>query len=464
MKQKIYKALIILFVTAGLPSVIPAQHITVAGVGWEGQGAGLEITNLDSNPRPEMILMAYDNPAKDNSFRYKIGWNLNTSGVATSWSSHIQVAGLGWEGQGAGVVITNLDANARPEMILMAYDNPSGNNSFRYKIGWNLNTSGVATSWSSHIQVAGLGWEGQGAGVEITNLDGNERPDLILLAYDNPSGNNSFRYKIGWNLNTSGVAASWSAYTQVAGVGWEGQGADIAVFNLNADARPEFIFMAYDNPAKDNTFRYKVLYNRVPAKRIHLEMDKLSTVNWPPASVVRGGATHSLQSIYAVAGIALNPVHNEGSITDIKGGQPYTDADLHAFRTAHMNNPGPAGTWHMYGAFLTRHVGGYYGIMFDTAQRRAFAVFVTTIADNAKCLRTTAHELGHALNMEHSDGDANIPPGYPTAGQGRTIMNQTWTLASNWNYGWSAYTLHHCYKHPTSRWRPQSGVTFPNCH
>ena len=174
----------------------------------------------------------------------------------------IQVAGVGWEGQGAGMAITNLDVNTKPDMILMAYDAPAGDNSFRYKIGWNLNTSGVTTSWSPTIQVPGVGWEGQGAGVAIVNLAGSARPEMILMAYDNPAGANSFRYKIGWDLKTSGVASSWSSMLQIPGVGWEGQGADIVICNLDTNPALEFIFMAYDNPAGANSFRYKILFNR----------------------------------------------------------------------------------------------------------------------------------------------------------------------------------------------------------
>ncbi|MEJ7636526.1 MAG: hypothetical protein WKF75_00690 [Singulisphaera sp.] len=43
-------------------------------------------------------------------------------------------------------------------------------------------------------------------------------------------------------------------------------------------------------------------------------------------------------------------------------------------------------------------------------------------------------------------------------------MNQTRNLASDWNYGWSAASLHHFYDHPEDRWRPRSGVVFQNCH
>jgi hypothetical protein len=36
------------------------------------------LANLDSNPRPEMVLMAYDNPTVNpNTFRYRVGKNIS---------------------------------------------------------------------------------------------------------------------------------------------------------------------------------------------------------------------------------------------------------------------------------------------------------------------------------------------------------------------------------------------------
>src|SRR5918993_496687 len=93
-----------------------AAAVEVPGVGWEGQGADVVITNLDPDPRPDMILIAYDNPAQANNFRYKVGFNLDAAGVTANWVGFPQIDGVGWEGQGAGAAITNLDGDARLEM------------------------------------------------------------------------------------------------------------------------------------------------------------------------------------------------------------------------------------------------------------------------------------------------------------------------------------------------------------
>jgi len=444
-------------------------------ISYSAQGAGVAMANIDLNARPEMILLTYLDESHANRFAYIIGWNISDSGSAESWSEPHYIDGVGWEGQGADLVLTNLDGNSGLDMIVMAYDNPEESNNFRYKIGWNLDSNGDAASWSSLISVPGVGWEGQGAGIAITNLDGNDLPELILMAYDNPAGYNSFRYKVGNNLNSSGVAASWTEFVSLVGVGNDGQGAGIAVTNLDADSDPDLILMAYDRSNDgENEFRYRIVSNFTPGPRIHLEMDKLDSVSWPILDIYRGGQHYTLSSIYSAVGFEVTPVHHQGNISDprtgSRHGQPFTTAEMHSFLTANMNNPpSDSGTWHMYMALLPRMVGGYLGVMFDTGQRRGFAVLVDEFSGYPNrqhfLLRTTAHELGHALNLLHRDGDSCTQQltggGYaPASGTGRTIMNQTWSLAPDWGFAWSAPTFFHLFNRTLKYIRPESGEGF----
>jgi hypothetical protein len=242
----------------GIPRRWTNGYIRLPGMGDLGQGAGIELANIDPNPRPDLITLVYDNPPGDNSLRYRIGFNVNRRAQTNNWTRTFIVPGMGWEGQGAGIAVTNLDGNPRPDLIVVVYDNPSGANNFRYKIGWNLSPGGAVTTWSGVTQVDGLGWEGQGAGIGITNLDTNTRPEMVFMAYDNPAGPNTFRTKIGWNVDASGIAASWSGMTTYAGVGNEGQGAGIRFTDTDGDGRPDMLLMAYDNPSGGNTFRFEV--------------------------------------------------------------------------------------------------------------------------------------------------------------------------------------------------------------
>ncbi len=242
--------------------------IILPGLGSDGQGAGIAAAQLDNNPMPELILMAYNSPPGPNSFYYMVGRNLNAGGMPTTgWSAPIVVPGLGWEGQGAAATVGRINSNPRPDLVFVAYDNPAGGNNFRYTIGWDLNAAGVATSWTSVYGIPGLGWEGQGAGAALFNLDTNPRPELVLMAYDHPAGGNNFRYTIGWNLNAAGIATSWTTAPQLPGLGWEGQGAGLAITCLDSavNARGDWIFMAYDNPPGANSFRYYVVKNLLGA-------------------------------------------------------------------------------------------------------------------------------------------------------------------------------------------------------
>ena len=174
----------------GAATPVAAQFIQISGVGDDAQGADVVVTNLDGDPRPEMILMAYDAPGGDNSFRYRVGFNLDLNLVAAGWTPNpIIVPGVGDDAQGAGAAITNLDDDSRPEPILMAYDAPQGPNSFRYRVGFNLGPDGLAARWSTEfLTIAGVSDDADGADIVVTNLDDYIRPEILPVAYDAPPG------------------------------------------------------------------------------------------------------------------------------------------------------------------------------------------------------------------------------------------------------------------------------------
>lgn len=231
-----------------------------------------------------------------------------------------------------------------------------------------------------------------------------------------------------------------------------------------------------------------------PTIEIFLEMNMENTLAWAtvPLQVNKGGRNHTLESIYRDAGIDLTfaqnaPVADNRPPTRV--GRPYTRAELLQFQQDHMTNPPPpaaAGRWHIHGAFLPSNTSTSLGVMFTTncgicgtpiptpanEIRTGFAVFVNTIATMGggfttfgggtvtaaeEYLHTTVHELGHALNLMHSDGDARDIGEYgdiiPPVG-GTTIMNQTWRLLPNWDYLWDDWSFAHLNHHPLDRIRP----------
>ena len=117
-----------------------AQYFTAPGVGYEGQGADIAFYSIDDNPALELFAFAYDHVQGGNTIRYRIGWNINSYGYTDIWSSKpIYGPSLGHEGQGLGAIITQIDDNPRPDMIVMVYDNPEGPNTLDIKSGGTFN-------------------------------------------------------------------------------------------------------------------------------------------------------------------------------------------------------------------------------------------------------------------------------------------------------------------------------------
>ncbi|MDW8000024.1 MAG: hypothetical protein RMI32_03325 [Candidatus Nitrosocaldus sp.] len=165
------------------------------------------------------------------------------------------------------ITLSNIDSNSRPEMFVFWVDNPSGANKIYYKIGWNVNTSGDASSWSSRIDTGiqpGDETQGLGARIAILNDIGSSSVrDVLVFWIDNPVGNNKGYYVVGADINSSGYP-SWSSRKEIPnyfrGVGDETQGAGVVIRSIgNSDGgRVEAVFMWIDNPAGDNYARYRV--------------------------------------------------------------------------------------------------------------------------------------------------------------------------------------------------------------
>lgn len=97
----------------------------------------------------------------------------------------------------------------------------------------------------------------------------------------------------------------------------------------------------------------------------------------------------------------------------------------------------------------------YAGSSGTTNDRSAFASFwknSTVNSDNAKYLRSTAHEVGHAFNLNHCDGDGST-----------TIMNQTGVVGNTYTYEFSASSLDHLQNHDDDVVWPGTGPRHYSC-
>lgn len=437
----------------------------ISGVDVKGLGAGAAVADLNGNGRPELVLMAYGEAGGGHVFRYHVGYDLGEDGLSRSWTPiYYQVPGIGGPAEGADIVVTNLNDDPRPEFLVMAYADGKDKNTFRYRVGFDVDPSGEASRWSEVMEVEGVGGRGDGAGAAIVYRDVDPRPDLVFMAYDDARAENGFRLRLGYNLDENGVATWSPKYLERRGFGWRGQGAGLAVLNPALRERTQIALLAYDDPEGANTFRYNISAFGGVA-RLHIELDKVLQVDWPVEEVTHDGRTVRLRDVFRAAGIEVQVARDKAFLND----EPYgwTDAELDALLEEEMDTP-PADPreWHLYGAVLSNHVDGLGGVMFDAQRRRGFAVFADAPLNNpendagARMMRTLIHEVGHALCLKHTHGDASAG----TDRDGATIMNQGARLAADWDFGWSAPSLHHFYDRAKTRWRPDGGPGFFQCY
>jgi len=237
--------------------------------GWfgaEDQEGDIAVADISRNGRQDLLVFHIDNPGGENHGYYRIGWNVDNSGNAQSWSPVKAVPGwFGAEDQGAGVALADINGNGTVDLLVFHIDNPGGENHGYYRIGWNLNSAGDPVGgWSPVKAVPGwFGAENQGAGVALADINRNGSQDLIVYHIDNPGGENHGYYRIGWNLNSAGdVTGGWSGIKVIPGwFGSENQGGGIVVADLNGDGNLELIVFHIDNPAGDNHGYFRIGWN-----------------------------------------------------------------------------------------------------------------------------------------------------------------------------------------------------------
>lgn len=245
----------------GRPARIGASH-RASGMGHNSDGAGATLADIDGNGRLDLLVMTYDAPDGANQFKYKIGYDLRADGSVRRWGGFNRVSGVGHSGEGAGLTVADIDGDGKLDLVLMAYDAPSGANEFRYKIGFGLKPDGSVTRWGVSERISGLGHSGDGAGIVISDIDNDGNLDMVLLAYDAPNGPNTYRYKVLWNIDNKGRPSRYGSWSRIMrGRGHSGEGAGMDVADLDGDGNLELIVLVYDAPDGQNNFRYDVIHD-----------------------------------------------------------------------------------------------------------------------------------------------------------------------------------------------------------
>lgn len=244
---------------AGVRYLYPERYQPDSGIGWSTQGGDTALADVNGENGPDIVAAWVDNPPFENSIKYRIGWDMSSStGKASSWSSTKTVPeGIGWETQGLGLSITNLDDVPNDDMILAWADNPDGENTIYYQIGWNLNSSGDPADWESRkpVPIEAVGNETQGVAIGFAYIDDDSVKDMMVVWVC--ADDDQMYYKIGWDVNTSGDPSNWG--DKRSKPGWIGANTDavgVVIRDVGLDNRPDVVFFWIDNPPSGSNHGY----------------------------------------------------------------------------------------------------------------------------------------------------------------------------------------------------------------
>jgi Domain of unknown function (DUF1929)/Kelch motif len=280
---------------------------------------------------------------------------------------------VSFENQGGNIAVADLTGTGSQDLLVIAVDNPPGQNRGVYRIGRALDAQGVPTGgWTPWIDVPDwFSFENQGVGAAIADVDGDGHQDLIVFTIDSPPGQNQGVYRIGRQLNANGnVVGGWGPWLRVPDwFSFDNQHCAVAAADLDADGNLELIVAMIDDPAGPNRALYRIGRNLEPDGNVD---------EWTPWFDVPGWFSWDNQGF----GIAVirNDDHADLAVFQIDNAVDQNQAFYKVGSHLHVNgNVGAWGPWHGVPAwFAWENQGG--GIAPVTVHGERF--IAVTMVDN----------------------------------------------------------------------------------
>ncbi|WP_410539930.1 hypothetical protein [Streptomyces sp. KL2] len=195
------------------------------------QAGSCTLADLDGDGNQELIVAYLGGLAGNRRLFVRIGWNISPgNGVARGgWSDSVEVPWPGRPSDSAAAVyamdvaVADLNGDLRPELVVMLMEQTADGVRGSYRIGWNINARGRVTGgWSSTLGIPGVFPRVAGAGLAVADFSGTEKTDLAVLVLEDGPTANWATYRIGWDVEATGAPRSWSEPMPADSGAWYG--------------------------------------------------------------------------------------------------------------------------------------------------------------------------------------------------------------------------------------------------